>query len=218
MKNDIINLAAVLKKPSETTILDIIRNAIQTENYALGEMELAQLYSFFIPPIPAKTKNNRLWVGRAAAHNHTRNCLNYTYYDGTRLIGSDGNRVHWIKTDGMEKCYYIPATMDAVSNQGDYPDIDKVTPSTYAAERGQYRLKDFDLVEMTFKIAGVKKPTITLCYTLPNGIRLAKKYVTEAYNRDKEMVVYLPEDENPTSIKLESIDGKRHCLIAAMHN
>ena len=216
--HDIINLASSIKKPSKGAILKIVRDIIVAEKYTLTEFELAQLYSYFIPPIPAKTKNPLLWVGLAAAKVEVRNFLNFSYCDGDRLIGCDGHRVHWVAVSDMEPGYYIPSTLDLIADQGQYPDIDRVIPVTHSADAQVCTLSDFNLVESHYKRLDGKKPVIQLCYDLPNGTRVLKKYVDAAYNRDKTMTVYLPQgDKNMTAIKLESIDGMRHAVIMPIH-
>ena len=170
----------------------------------LEPAEIAEFYAYFIPNIPARVKDSRLWVGKAAAAKDIRNYLNYTYSDGKRLIGCDGHRLHWIETEEYKEGFYIPATLDQVEDQGDYPGIDKVIPDTHSRDARHYKTADFEVFDIR---------DFGLVYDLPNGTRLKKQYVDQAFNRDTEMRIYLSDPDSMQAVKLESLDGIRHAAI-----
>lgn len=202
-KIDIITMAANLHKPTKAEILALIRDIIDSDNYTLNDRETAELFSYFIPATPQRAKTPQQWVARAAAAKDIRNYLNFVYSDGERLIATDGHRLHWIETEEYPKGYYIPSTLDAITCNDTYPDIDRVIPATYAKDCQQCKLSEFKVID-TGKHG--------LAYKLPNDTYVNKKYLAAVYNRDAEMLLYLPGD-SLTSIKAESLDGKRHAVV-----
>lgn len=201
---DILNMAAAIKKPNKRDILSHLQDVIHSGDYLFTHVELAEIYAYFIPAIPKKSANPELWAAVATAKKDVRDYLNYLYSDGERLIGCDGHRIHWIETD-RETGYFHPSTLDKLDNKGGYPDIDRVIPETYSADLQQHKRTGFDVVECGGDYG--------LAYALPNGSRLLKRYVDEAYSRDSEMLIYMRDADNTESMKFESLDGKRHAVI-----
>ena len=95
-----------------------------SETYDIPAAEAAPLYAYFMPPIPAKAKTPEQWVAKAVAVKDPRGYLRFIYSDGTRLIATDGGRLHLIPTD--RPAGYYDKAMNPVDDQGTYPQIDRL--------------------------------------------------------------------------------------------
>jgi len=100
-------------------------------NGKLDLEQLAKLYRYFAPKLPAKPKNDFQWVAQAMGVKDVRHYLNFIYSDGIRLMATDGSRIHMIKNANYPAGYY-DKNGNMVENQdfAKYPDIDRVIPET----------------------------------------------------------------------------------------
>lgn len=203
-KTDIITRAANTKKPMKADIMATLQAMLNNGTRTISDEELAIFYSFFIPPIPAKAKTLEQWVAKAVAKKDVRQYLNYIYSDGARLIAADGHRLHWIETTAYPEGLYIPGTMDKVALDARYPDIDRVIPKTYTADKTIISLAELPVIET--KQGG-------LAYKLANGTHLMKKYLDTMANREKEVYVWIVENSVFEAVYLESIDGQHKAVI-----
>lgn len=131
MKN-IPTLANKQKKINKATAFQIINDISagkhEGDEISISPVELAALYSFFMPPVPRKPKTPEEWVALAMPKNDVRFYLNYLYSDGNRLMATDGTRLHVYKTEKYPAGFY-DAAMNSVAVDGTYPQIDQVIPS-----------------------------------------------------------------------------------------
>lgn len=94
--------------------------------------DLAVIYKNFMPARPSKLKKNFTpfeWVASAAGKKDIRHYLNFVYADGTRIIGTDGHRLHTL-IDDREPGFYCPVKGVKVHEKdwANYPDVDRVIP------------------------------------------------------------------------------------------
>jgi len=105
-----------------------------SEGELVTEDNLAVLYAQNIDHKPPVPRTPEKWVASAVCgKDDIREYLQYVYSDGTRIIGTDGHRMHIWKTDKYPKGFYHPKTMDKSTVPDDYryPDVDRVIPKTF---------------------------------------------------------------------------------------
>ena len=91
--------------------------------------ELAKLYKWFEPTIPAKPKTAEQWVLKAVPKKDSRYYLlnRYRYSDGCTLVATDGHRIHLVRNMDYSTGYY-DKSMNAVDCDARYPDFERVIP------------------------------------------------------------------------------------------
>ena len=207
---DIITSAAHMKKPTKMHIVHLLRDLMEQDATEFNDLQLAELFSFFMPPVPAAAKTPAQWVAKAAAKDDVRYYLNNVYSTGTTLIATNGHHMHWIETDEYAEGYYLPNTLDAVNVDAKYPNTDRVIPKRVASERHRIALEDLEVKQVSWQVEG--KETLLTSYVLPNGTTVQKNYLDAAFNREYDMFAWLPKEKNST-IRLQSIDGVRNAVI-----
>ena len=126
-----MKLNPTIKAASRREALDIIlsvRPASGQTDTALAPEDWQRLLLFFGPKAPAKAKTAAEWVAKAVGKKDKRDYLNYLYSDGSRLIATDGHRVHLSAfTDGeFPAGYYCPRTLEPVDKTEEYAPIDRI--------------------------------------------------------------------------------------------
>lgn len=184
---EVYNIASRIPKIKRVEAFDLVKRLVEGE--LLDDYGIAQLYSFFLPPIPAKCKTPEQWVARAMAKkDETRNYLQWIYSDGSRLVATDGHRLHVWVTDTYPAGYY-DAALNPVGNMGKYPDIDRIIPPPFARSEDEIRVKLSDLevvdVPSDYNLGG-------LAYKIPGwgdkrGLDAA--YVRDALNRGGDLTI-----------------------------
>jgi len=90
--------------------------------------ELVTLYSHFMPAKPGKARDAFSWVASAVADSKDcRYYLHHVYADGSRIIGTNGHRLH-IAPDARAAGFYCARTGEPIECDGTYPDVDRVIP------------------------------------------------------------------------------------------
>lgn len=114
------------KKPTKPTVYSLVEDLIVT-GLAPTEYQLATLYGYFVPALPAKPKTAAQWVQKAVPTKDVRYYLNNANVLAGKLRGTDGHRLHIAPTDLVDG-YYDKAG-NLVEVDGKYPDIDRVIPN-----------------------------------------------------------------------------------------
>ncbi len=161
---------------------------------------LAKLYAFFMPPLPAKAKGFK-WVARAMGQNDVRYYLNYVHSEGSRVVATDGHRLHLMPGD-LPAGYYDKAETQC-NVAANYPDIDRVIPPRHQAEE-KYNLHEILHKLPVVEVGGVKVKTHA--YVLPDGSHVNKRYLDQAVAKDEPAILRLYEDGRPARIDFE--DGR----------
>lgn len=200
---EVYSIASRIPKIKRADAFDLVKRMVDGE--PLYDFHVAQLYSFFLPPIPAKCKTEGQWVARAVAKkDDPRKHLHYLYSDGSRLVATNGHRLHVWATDRYPAGYY-DAALSPVNNQGEYPDIDRVIPSPFARSKDEIRVKLSDLkaVKVGDNLGGI-------AYKIPGmdaKYGLIASYVRDALNRGGELAILGGNDER-TSVLIDGpFDG-----------
>jgi hypothetical protein len=114
------------KKPTKPAVYGLVEELIAS-GLAPTEYQLATLYGYFIPALPAKPKTAAQWVQKAVPSKDVRYYLNNANVLAGKLRGTDGHRLHIAPTDLVDG-YYDKAG-NLVEVDGRYPDIDRVIPN-----------------------------------------------------------------------------------------
>tara|TARA_R110000764_G_C10834885_1_gene363322 strand:+ start:126 stop:638 length:513 start_codon:yes stop_codon:yes gene_type:complete len=72
--------------------------------------ELKELVRYFAPAIPKIAKTAERWVAMACGKNDVREWVNFVFARDGWLYGTDGHRIHRVRTERPEG-FYEPATM-----------------------------------------------------------------------------------------------------------
>jgi hypothetical protein len=204
--NAILQEAARVKLPSKDAIEKILSGYVREEKTELTQTDLAKVYAFFLAGSKTAKTDPEKWVAQAVAGNKDiRPYLHRVYSDGSRLIGCDGNRLHWIETD-RPKGYYDSKTLlaDDTCNIR-YPDIDRIIPDKSKCEQVEATIADLPIDSATLN------GKLTPCYQLPNGALIHKTQLDQAANGCKSVSLYYSDRLNP--VLIESLDGTRHAVV-----
>jgi len=119
----------VNKKKAYETLIEVING-----NGKITDDQLAVFYSFFLSK-SKKPVNKFDWLRSACGktENWGRECLQYIYSDGKKLVSTDGHRMH-IVYEKYPIGYYDRAGVKLATNFGEYPDIDKLIPQNNTKE------------------------------------------------------------------------------------
>lgn len=179
---EIATAAVQLKKPNKNDAHSLV--LALAKQYGIPADEIAPLYTYFMPLIPAKAKTPEQWVGKAMGVRDVRYYLNFYYSDGTRLICTDGHRLHLMPTTLAEGFY--DKALNAVNTQGRYPDVDRVINLS-------------DRTEHIFvKEDAVVKPHLSpsgFVYEMPHGGIVDKRYWDEIIGSES-VVTYAESNDN----------------------
>lgn len=92
---------------------------------------LADLYTHFLPPVPKRAKNAFEWVAKACSKELQRPYLNHVYCDGSKIVATDGHRLHYATApDGIEKGFYDHTGKKIEGADYTFPDWERVVPKT----------------------------------------------------------------------------------------
>lgn len=190
-----------IKKPSKKDcfyiIKDLINKGMDIDENIL-EHNLSGLYAFFLPPTPAKPKTDQQWVSKAVPKKDIRHYLNYLYSDGSRLIGTDGHRLHVMHGTDLGKGFYntelVKLDVDAT-----YPDIDRIIPIKGVTTI--MHLSDFDQLE-TYT-PECDNPTISVKL---NDSHFNKSYILAAISRFDDSPIEALQLDSNSAIRLQQKD------------
>lgn len=122
----IATMACKIKKPNKETAFNALKQIIDS---GISENNLAILYSFFIPPIPSKSKTIEAWIAKAKQSKDSRSYLNYIYVKDGLIMACDGHRAHLSPTDIQDGFYDTALTkIDREDHENYYPDIIGIIP------------------------------------------------------------------------------------------
>lgn len=197
---EIATIAQGRSKPNKKAIHQLIAELIRTGKIDAGYEDLADIYAWFMPPIPAKAKTPQDWVAKAMAKDDIRDYLNYLYSDGTRLIATDGHRLHLCPTDLPEGYYDAAGTSCDVGFT--FPDVDRVIPALDGL-LGLPVTESFPVEVNKFDMH---------CYRLPDGPLVQKSYLDAAINRESTGTIYYSPDDNGRAIRVH-LGGDRLAVI-----
>ena len=207
--NSVVNHSNAIsgRKPNKKdafSALKSIINQVGDEN----EADLATLYAFFLPPVPAKPKTPEQWVARAMAKMDIRDYLNYLYNDGKKLIATDGHRMHFIKGHETKKGFYN-TEMEPLDNDegqcGKYPDADRVIPKLSKMDcLGPIDIKTLEKHESN----DIKAFTYSVIKRGDEKVCVNSTYLSDAVSFMDNPVVYVSKDNiNHSSILV--VDKKK---------
>lgn len=139
VKNKISQIAAMantMKKPKKDTCVHHVINLINGEE--LTDKDMAELYKFFMPPIPKTKKTPEQWAASAIAKKDVRYYLNYVYIDKDWVIGTNGHCLHRVpNTNNLEPGYYLPSpagehgiVLAEPPDFATYPKVERVIPTS----------------------------------------------------------------------------------------
>jgi hypothetical protein len=153
---DRINEIATLARDIRAKKQDCYNIVIKLiEGREATDLDLAELYQFFMPPTPAKPKTDIHWLLKAKANKDIRNYLNYLYSDGSRLYATDGHRLH-ILMDANHPAGFYDSELNKLDIDYKYPDIDRVIP--HHQTQKDMRVVDLQAYEVR-NIEGVNSPS-----------------------------------------------------------
>lgn len=132
---------AVAKKPSKREAFDYLKRLIDKSGDDENIHELSALYAFFMTDRVAKPKTVEGWLLKAMPKNDVRYYLNNFYHDGSKLLSTDGHRLHIAYGYQAEKGFYNE-DMAAIEVDATFPDCERIIPNPVNAK---FTLTDIDL-------------------------------------------------------------------------
>ena len=193
----IATAAVRLKKPNKNDAQELVLQL--SEQYGIPAEEIAPLYTYFMPPVPAKPKTTEQWVGKAVGKKDVRYYLNFYYSDGKRLVGCDGSRIHLMPTDLPEGFY--DRALNAVGEQGRYPDVDRVIDLSGRDEH--------TVVNSELPIEPRPKAESGFGYRMPHGGIVDKRYWDEATKGDAISTYGVAND----NMRIDFTDGSTAVVV-----
>lgn len=168
----------LLKKINKTEAFDTVLDLINT-GAAPDEYQLAKLYSYFLPPLPAKPKTSNDWVQKAVAENG-------------KLTAIDGHRLHIGPATGVTDGFYDKQN-NRVEVDGKFPDIERVIPAYSAKDREVIDLSDLSSLEIRVTVPKVdSKPLETYILndgdTSQNTVAVKVSYLKQALSNPSPLV------------------------------
>jgi DNA polymerase III sliding clamp (beta) subunit (PCNA family) len=156
------------EKPSKAIAYGLAKKLYSGEN--LDDYEKNMLLNFFAPAPSKKPKNSFEWVALVVRKKDVRQYLNFVYSDGTRIMATDGHRVHYSESE-LQEGFYCPKTgLKVEENLGNFPNIDKVLPD----ERRSHIVLDkneLDIIKINDKINA---------YKVGDGLGVNSNYLKDA--------------------------------------
>lgn len=184
------NMKPASRKQAFETVLEIIENGPT-------DKALSSLYSYFLPKQPHKAKTQEAWLVRALADKKDmRKYLQHVFCDGSRLMATDGARLHVAPANGLAKGFYDRA-LSPVELDERFPDIEGAIITACKGE--PYSLDSMKEIPADYKHD-------KHVFILPNGAFVQCQYWLDAV-KDETGIAYLNEDkEAPVGIELA--DGR----------
>ena len=179
--------------------------------YLLASMKL---------PTAKAGKNDADWVHLAVAVKDIRYYLNWDYSDGTRLMATDGHRLHIATGIQRPAGWYDKGgqRLDETATEGwEYPDVDRIIPrlsdcTAYAAVLSELQ---------SGEIPGIsRKGKKLLAVKLPCGRWINRRYLVDALTghpagNDGAFTYHAAPDCTNTSIRIDY--GNRLAVIMPLH-
>ena len=196
----IIDHALQYKKVKKDDAQSIIKD-VYWKHPELAE-DMAMLYSYFMPAVPKRAVSMFNWVAKAINAKCTNPVLKFVYCDGSFLIGTDSNRMHYAPADGREVGYYHAITGDKVQENSRFPDWQRVIPPADEGKKIDCLLSDLHAVEH------YKTPCLVI-----EGSKFNRQYVLEALNGEEQLKGYISR-----GILCLDLPGDRHAVIMGMRD
>jgi len=155
------------------------------------EIEMARLYAYFMPNIPAKPKTDEQWVALAMAKNDVRHYLQYIYSDGNRIMATDGHRLH-IVHKSIETGFYNKEMIKVEANAR-FPDVDRIIPK---CDKHMF-LSEASLADHIY--GGKTRPVYQI-----NDITIDSAYLKQACSVFTDPVIQYTDEMSPVLIKDEN--------------
>lgn len=166
-RTKIATAATVVKKANKKAAFDILLSIIDSEERP-SDIDLAALYSFFLPPV-TKIKTPFDWLVKARANKDVRYYLNYVFSDGKRSMATNGHTLHVIDSERVEGFYNDAGQRVDNGDMGKFPDIDRVIPEN----DGTRTVLNVSELKLTVSVK-------TTCYIMPDGYGMNKTYLDNA--------------------------------------
>ena len=176
----------------------IVRKLISSPE-SIDDQDLAVLYKQFTPATPAKPKNDYDWVSLAMGKNDVRYYLNHIYCDGSRIMATDGHRLHIIDNYlNLEPGFY-DKNKAKIEVDASFPDVDRVIPSKYGKNIPFSNLEIAD-----YQYEGKNTPIYKI-----NDIAVNAEYKKKAALGFKDPIIYYKNSHYAVYIK----DGAKTAVI-----
>ena len=185
------------KRVSKKEAFAIIKELVDRP---INEYDISRLYSYFMPPVPAKPKTAEQWVAKAMAKADVRYYLNYLYSDGKRLLATDGHRLHAMPTD-LEAGFYN-TDLVKVDVDARYPDTNRVIPDVSCWAISRFVLAEAEAVDVQDWGLAVE--------VAPNTW-IRRQYMVDAMRGESEVNVYYRDKR--TAVRIDYDDGGMAVLM-----
>lgn len=222
----LVQTAAETYKPKKQDAVDLIRSLSKQFDTDSDQFnQLAKLYTYFLPPKPESlkqiAKSPFAWVAAATSdHDDPREYLRYVYSDGTRMMGTNGQRVHIVQSN-REAGYYCPSSGERVHDQDHwrYADVDRVLGQPHImapiSDYTQEPLREMDKKNLVIDVSHAT-PTSTT-----PSIHIASRYLHQALaafdsNKDRMGIVTATDrhgQPESQALRIESDDGSALAYI-----
>ena len=203
-----LSLSAI--KPKKAVAQQILREL--AEKHPDSAHELAELYTYFMPPKPKKARTVWEWVTLAMAVQDVRDYLNYVHVTADWLTASDGHRLHRApNTDGLEPGYYL-ANGDKAHDLSamTYPEVERVIPKSEGAKTIWLEAEPTDVVEAGAAGWAVRLPE----YAKSRGLSLAYLRNALALDAYPQVLQWQPGSGND-AVRFD-LDGGRLAVVMPM--
>lgn len=165
-------------KVSKKEAYEIVLN--YKKSCELSESDIDKLINYFAPPIPKKSKTVEQWVALAAGtKNEPRTNLRYLHVLDGFVYATDGDRLHWGKTD-LQNGWYNPKTLLPVTYDKQPVNYMKIINQTTTCEACTVVVDNLVKVVVSMKINA---------FCLPGDVFINEKYFNEAVQGRESIVV-----------------------------
>jgi len=173
---------------NKAAIYSAFRQAIDN-NGQFSEIDMARLYKYFSPNVQAKPKTDDKWVAQAMADKYDpRYYLKYIYSDGSRIMATNGHRIHAVNKS-IEIGFY-DKNMNRIEVDAKFPDIDRIIPKNYTKS---IKFSELELVDREYK--GKTMPAYVF-----DGINIDAKYLKQAAQYFDDAVISYADKNSPILI------------------
>lgn len=134
----------ITKKDAFKRVRDLVSDGTLTPEQA------APLYRYFLPPTPRAPKTAFDWVAKAVAKSDLRYELQFVWVENSRIVATDGHRLHIAPNEnGLEPGYYnVSGDKVYAPDYMTYPKFDVVIPKGGDYDVVNLAVDDMELTEI----------------------------------------------------------------------
>lgn len=148
---DLARIAARRPRPSKEQAQNILKKLSgRLRGNKEAQNQLADLYTYFMPPLPKRAKTPFQWAAKATGRaRQVPSCLQYIHVTSHYIEASDGLRAHWVaNAEDLEPGFYFRNGYRALPLEDDmFVDVRGILPSESSMVKQALNLQDMSLIQ-----------------------------------------------------------------------